>query len=239
MFLIPAIRLRDGKATRTDGQPLDRTPLDAVLQLLEQGAKRIQLVDDGAQANGHAVELRSIEEIARELEGATLQVVADVRDDDAVQSYLDAGAGMVVLGNRAASAPHVVKDLSLEYPRHIVMGIDVRDGRVVIDARSKVSNHDLIHLAEHYQDDGVHAIMYREVDSENATAPVNPDTVRSFAESISIEVQAAGHVDSLKSLESMVALADAGVKGLVIENPLDNGMDFGKAVGLVADAEDA
>ncbi|MDX1442431.1 MAG: HisA/HisF-related TIM barrel protein [Gammaproteobacteria bacterium] len=237
MFLIPAIGLREGKATRNDGSPLDRTPLDAVLQLLEQGAKRIQLVDHGAQANGHPVELKTIESIAGQLEGATLQVVADIRDEDAVQSYLNAGVGMVVLGNRAASAPHVVKDLSLEYPRHIVMGIDVRDGRVVIDARSKVSNHELIDLAEHYQDDGVHAIMYREVDQKNRTAPVNADTVRSFAESISIEVQAAGHVDSIKSLEAMVELADAGVKGLVIENPLDNGIDFGKAVGIVAEAE--
>lgn len=236
MFLIPAIMLRDGKATRHDGKPLDRKPLDAVLALLDMGARRIQLVDHGAQANGRPTELRTIDAIARELDGATLQVVADVRDEDAVQSYLDAGVGMIVLGNRAASAPHVVKDLSVEYPRHIIMGIDVRDGRVVIDARSKVSNHELLDLAEHYQDDGVHAIMYRQVDAKNQTAPVNPETVKSFAEQLSIEVQAAGHVDSLHSLESMVALADAGVKGLVIENPLDNGINFGKAADIVANA---
>ena len=236
MFLIPAIMLRDGKATRSDGEPLDRKPLDAVLALLDKGARRIQLVDQGAQANGRPTELRTIDAIARKLDGATLQVVADVREEDAVQAYLDAGVGMVALGNRAASAPHVVKDLSLEYPRHIIMGIDVRDGRVVIDARSKVSNHELLDLAEHYQDDGVHAIMYRQVGADGRTAPINAETVRSFAEKLSIEVQAAGHVDSLESLESMIALADAGVQGLVIENPLDSALDFGKAAELVADA---
>lgn len=238
MFLIPAITLREGKLARNDGSLLEQAPLDGAKALRDKGARRIQLVDHGAQATGRPAELRSIEAIARELDGATLQVVADIREEDAMQSYMDAGAGLVVLGNRAASAPHVVKDLSLEYPRHIIMGIDVRDGRVVIDARSKVSNHELLDLAEHYQDDGVHAIMYREVDGRNRTAPVDAATVRSFAETLSIEVQAAGHIDSLKSLESMVELADAGVKGLVIENPFDNGMDFGKAVGIVADAED-
>lgn len=237
MFLIPALTLREGKAVNNAGKALDMKPLDAVLKLLDKGARRIQLVDHGGMAEGVPLELATIELIANRLDGATLQIVADVREEDAVQSYLDAGAGMIVLGNRAASAPHVVKDLSLEYPRHIVMGIDVRDGRVMIDARSKVSNHELVDLATHYQDDGVHGIMYREVDAKSNTAPVDVPTIHKVAEAISIEVQAAGHIGSIKDLESMLDLAEAGVKGLVIENPLDNGFEFGEAANLAAEAD--
>jgi phosphoribosylformimino-5-aminoimidazole carboxamide ribotide isomerase len=237
MFLIPAITLRDGKVTRRDGKPLDTSPLEAARQLVDKGAQRLQLVDYGSLAEGRPTELANIEAIARELGDATLQVVADIRDEDAVQAYLEAGTAMVVLGNRAASSPHVVKDLSLEYPRHIVMGIDVRDGRVVIDARSKLSNHELADLAEHYQEDGVHALMYREVDADGHTAPLNPEMVRQVTANISIEVQAAGYVDSTKALQSLLELADAGVRGLVIENPLDNGMDFAAAAKLASESE--
>lgn len=238
MFLIPAIMLREGKAMNSDGTPLDRTPVDALQALLDQGARRIQVVDYGCRASGTPTELRTIETLAGKLDGVTLQVVADIREEDAVQSCLDAGAALVVLGNRAASAPHVVKDLSLEYPRHIIMGIDVHGGRVKIDARSKVSNHELVDLAEHYQDDGVHGIMYREVDPKGRTAPVDAETVRAVAERISIEIQTAGHVDSMQALESMLELADAGVTGLVIENPLDNGFEFGRAATLAVDARE-
>lgn len=233
MLLIPAIALKEGRAVGIDGKPYSETPEDFAARLADAGITRLQLVDEDSMASERPQALDVIERIARRLDGGVaVQVVSGVREEDHVQSHLDAGAHWLVLGHRAASAPHVLKDLCLEFPSHILIGMNVRDGRMIGDAHSKLPNHELVDLVEHFQSDGVHGVVYRDVDAAGGPAALDAEQVRTIAGAVSIDVIVASHIDSLESLEAARALAAAGVAGAIVNGALHD-MDFTAARRLV------
>ena len=235
MLLIPAIAFKEGRAVGADGKPGREAPEVIAARLADAGITRLQLVDEDSLASGQPAALAALERIATRLDGVSVQVVTGVREEDDVQSHLDAGAHWLVLGHRAASAPHVLKDLCLEFPGHILVGMSVRDGRMIGDAHSKLPNHDLVHLAEHFQADGVHGVVYQDVDEAGAPAPLDAAQARTIAEAVSIDVIVASRIDSLAALEAAGALAAAGVVGAVVNGALHD-MDFAAARKLIEDA---
>lgn len=234
MLLIPAIALKEGRAVGTDGKPYREKPDDFAARLADAGITRLQLVDEDSQLSERPETLAVVERIARRLDGVSLQVVSGVREEDHVQAHLDAGAHWLVLGHRAASAPHLLKDLCLEFPSHILVGMSVRDGRMNGDAHSKLPNHDIVHLVEHFQSDGVHGVVYQDVDAEGKPAALDDGQVRDIASAVSMDVIVASRIDSLKALQAARALASAGVAGAVVNGALHD-MDFEAARRLVED----
>lgn len=236
MLLIPAITLKEGRAVGTDGKPYSEKPEDFAARLMDAGITRLQLVDEDSLASERAGALAVIERIASRIDGAAIQVVSGVKEEDEVQSHLDAGAHWLVLGHRAASAPHVLKDLCLEYPGHILIGMNVRDGRIVGDAHSKLSNHELVDLAEHFQSDGVHGIVYQDLDDKGEPASLNESVVREIVDAVSVEVLVAGRIDSLQALEAACRLAETGIAGAIVNGALHE-IDFSAARRLVEEAD--
>jgi len=236
MLLIPSIALKEGRAVGTDGQPYREKPEDFAARLIDAGISRLQLVDEDSLATENATVLAAVERIANRVNGAALQVVSGVKEEDDVQSHLDAGAHWLVLGHRAASAPHVLKDLCLEYPGHILIGMNVRDGRMAGDAHSKLPNHELVDLAEHFQSDGVSGIIYQDIDDSGAPVGLNEATVREIAGAVSVDVFVAGHIVSMAALEAACRLADADVAGAIVNGALHD-MDFTAARRLVEESD--
>lgn len=235
MLLIPSITLKEGRAVGADGKPYSEKPEDLVARFADAGISRLQFVDEGSFASEQPACLAIIERVARKFDEVALQIVSGVKEEDHVQSHLDAGAHWLVLGHRAASAPHVLKDLCLEYPGHILVAMNVRDGRISGDAHSKLSNHEIVDLAEHFQSDGVHGIVYQDVDEKGQPDVPNSAMIRDVAEAVSIDVLVAGRIDSMQALEAAVALADAGVAGAIMNGVLKD-MDFAVARRVVESA---
>ena len=61
-----------------------------------------------------------------------VQIGGGIRDEDTIQAYLNAGVEYVIIGTKAVNAPHFVRDMALEYPRRIIVGLDAKDGKVAI-----------------------------------------------------------------------------------------------------------
>lgn len=238
MLLIPAITLRDGKVLLPDGKASHAArPEELVKDLHAAGMTRLHVIDEASTDTGMPGELETVSRLARELRGIPIQVVADIRDEESVQAYMDAGAHWVVLGKRAASTPHILKDLCLEFPGHIMFALNVRDGYPVSESHSKLSNHDIVHLAQHFQEDGVDGLIYQEVDAKERPAPTRVDTIKAIAGGVSIDLFVAGPIESLDDIEKACQLSDAGVTGVVVSNPLDQGIDYKEAIRLVENAE--
>src|SRR5690606_27739701 len=104
--------------------------------------------------------------------------------------------------------PHVLKDLCLEFPGHILMQMNVRDGRLAGDAHSKLANHDIVSLARHFEDDGVDGLVYQDVDAEGRPLPPRPDKLAELAEAV--------RIDAMRELEAACRLADAGIAGMIL-----------------------
>ncbi len=239
MLVIPAIDIQDGKCVRLRQGRMDDTtvfsddPVAVAERWVEAGARRLHIVDlDGASA-GWPVNADLIRRIAEAHPEMPIQVGGGVRDEDAVQTYLDAGVQYVILGTKAVNEPHFVSDLCAEFLGHIIVGLDVKEGRLAIDGWSKLSSHDLGDLARHFEADGVEAILHTDVSRDGMLSGVNAEAAARLAGSVRIPVIAAGGIRDLEDIRAVCRVADAGILGVVTGRAIYEGtLDFAKAQKL-------
>lgn len=242
MLLIPAIDLKGGKCVRLrqghmdDVTVFDDDPVAVARRWVEQGATRVHVVDlDGAVA-GRPVNAKVIAAITAAVAGVDVQVGGGIRDEDTIEAYLDAGVRYVILGTQAVNVPHFVGDACTEYPGHIIVGLDARDGKVAIDGWSKLSQHGVIDMAQHFERDGVEAIIYTDIGRDGMMRGVNVDSVVELARAVTVPVIASGGVTDIADIEALCAVASEGVSGVVIGRALyEGGLDLPTALRRVVE----
>jgi len=233
MLLIPAIDLKDGKCVRLrQGRMEDDTvfsvdPVAMAERWVEAGAKRLHLVDLNGAISGRPVNAEVVHRIAEAFPDLPIQVGGGIRDDDTIQSYLDAGVSYVIIGTSAVNQPHFVADVCLQFPGHIIVGLDARDGKVAIDGWSKLSHHDVVDLAQHFERDGVEAIIYTDISRDGMMQGVNVDATVQLARAITIPVIASGGVSSMADIDALQAVSGEGIIGAIIGRALyEETLDF-------------
>ncbi|HHH35223.1 MAG TPA: 1-(5-phosphoribosyl)-5-[(5-phosphoribosylamino)methylideneamino]imidazole-4-carboxamide isomerase [Gammaproteobacteria bacterium] len=239
MLLIPAIDIKDGKCVRLrQGRMEDDTvfsddPVAMAGRWVEAGARRLHVVDlDGAVA-GRPVNIGIVRRIADRYPDLPIQVGGGIRDEEAIETYLDAGVSYVIIGTTAVTEPHFVADVAVAFPGHVIVGLDARDGKVAIDGWSKLSHHDVIDLAQHFERDGVAAIVYTDISRDGMLSGVNVEATVALARSITIPVIASGGVASLDDIRALAACEPEGVSGAILGRALYEGkLDFAECQRL-------
>lgn len=242
MELIPAIDLKEGKCVRLrQGRMEDETvfsenPLEMAERWVKEGATRLHLIDlDGAFA-GSPKNHQVIREICRAYPDLPVEVGGGIRDEETVESYLEDGVRYTIIGTRAVSEPHFVNDLCLDFPGHIIVGLDAKDGKVAIDGWSKLSRHDVIDMAQHFEHDGVAAIIYTDISKDGMMQGVNVEATVKLAQSVRVPVIASGGVTNLDDIRQLCEVEDEGISGVIIGRALYEGtIDLAEAEKLVAD----
>lgn len=244
MLLIPAIDLKDGRCVRLrQGRMEDETvfsddPLEVAQRWVDAGARRLHMVDLNGAFAGKPVNAEAIHRIAEAFPDLPIQVGGGVRDEDTVQAYLEAGVSYVIIGTKAVSAPHFVNDLCLEFPGHIIVGLDARDGKVAIDGWSKMSNHDVVEVAQRFERDGVEAIVYTDIGRDGMMKGVNVDATVALASEITIPVIASGGVSTMADVRALCEVQEEGIMGAIIGRALYEGtIDLKEAQKVVEDFE--
>ncbi len=239
MLLIPAIDLKDGKCVRLrQGRMDDATvfsddPVAMAGQWVDAGARRLHIVDLNGAFEGRPVNADVIRAIAEAYPDLPIQLGGGIRDEDTVQAYLDAGVQYVIIGTKAVSAPHFVNDLCLEFPGHIIVGLDAKDGKVAIDGWSKLSRHDVIDMAKHFENDGVEAIIYTDIGRDGMMSGVNIDATVKLAQAINIPVIASGGITNLDDIRALCKVADEGIMGAITGRAIYEGtLDFAEGQKL-------
>lgn len=238
MLLIPAIDLKNGECVRLRQGRMDdvtvfsNDPVSVAQRWADEGAERLHVVDLDGAMKGEPVNLRVVEAIAKAI-SIPVQIGGGIRDEDTVQRYLDAGVEYVIIGTRAVNAPHFLHDLCLEYPRHIIVGLDAVDGRVALNGWTKVTGHDVIETALHCERDGVEAVIYTDIGRDGMMNGFNDEATGNLARALVTPVFASGGVSSLADIERLKTLEGDGVAGAVIGRALYEGsLDFKAAVKL-------
>ena len=240
MLLIPAIDLKDGKCVRLrQGRMEDETvfaddPLEMAQRWVDAGARRLHLVDLNGAFAGQPVNADVVHRIADAFPDVPIQIGGGIRDEDTVQLYLNAGVQYVIIGTKAVSAPHFINDLCVEFPGHIIVGLDAKDGKVAIDGWSKLSNHDVIDMAQRFERDGVEAIIYTDISRDGMMQGVNVEATAKLAAAISIPVIASGGISKLDDIKALLEVTDEGIMGTIIGRALYEGtVDLVEAQKLV------
>lgn len=234
MLLIPVIELKNGKCTQVPpGLKLaESDPVQLAEHWLEAGARRLHVVDADSEPGGKPANAALLREIVTACDGIAVQVAAGIRSEEHAEAYFNAGADFLVLGSRAVSSPHLVNDLCLEYPGHIIVTLDIRAGRLLADGWSKRANHDVIAAAEHFQREGVAAIICNSVNAATDTE-ADPAAAAALAQEVAIPVIAADGLASLDQLKQLCGADGATLNGAILGQALYAGrLDFAKAQKL-------
>ena len=221
MLLIPAIDLKDGKCVRLrQGRMDDETvfgddPVEVARRWVDAGARRLHMVDLNGAFEGKPVNAGAIKAVAEAFPDLPIQVGGGIRDEETVQAYLDAGVQYAIIGTRAVSAPHFVNDLCVEFPGHIIVGLDAKDGKVAIEGWSKLSHHSVIDMAQRFEQDGVDAIVFTDIGRDGMMSGVNVDSTVALAQAIHIPVIASGGITNIEDIRALCAVSDEGIMGAI------------------------
>ena len=235
MLLIPAIDIKEGKCVRLrqgimeDSTVFSDSPVEMADKWDELDTKRIHLVDIDGAFVGKPTNTDVIHEIAERHPNVPIQIGGGIRDEETIEAYLNAGVQYVIIGTRAVNEPHFVSDIAIEYPRHIIIGLDAKDGKVAIDGWSKLSKHNVIDLAQHFEEDGVHAIIYTDISRDGMMQGVNIEATKKMAEAVRIPVIASGGVTNMDDLIELQKIEESGVSGVITGRAIYEGtLDFAK-----------
>ncbi|GAA4406979.1 1-(5-phosphoribosyl)-5-[(5-phosphoribosylamino)methylideneamino]imidazole-4-carboxamide isomerase [Quisquiliibacterium transsilvanicum] len=234
MLLIPAIDLKDGRCVRLrQGDMNDETvfsedPAEMAVRWVEQGARRLHLVDLNGAIAGKPKNEAAIRAIVDAV-GARVpvQLGGGIRDLDTIERYLDDGIGYVIIGTAAVKNPGFLHDACGAFPGQIIVGLDAKDGKVATDGWSKLTGHDVLDLAKKFESYGVEAVIYTDIGRDGMLTGVNIEATVRLARELRVPVFASGGLASIDDVEKLCAVEDEGVEGAILGRALYEGkLDF-------------
>jgi phosphoribosylformimino-5-aminoimidazole carboxamide ribotide isomerase len=239
MLLIPAIDIKDGRCVRLRQGQMDQetvygeNPVDMAKRWIDAGARRLHIVDlDGAIA-GKPENADIIHEIAEAWPDVPIQVGGGIRDEDTIQTYLDVGVSYVIVGTKAVTTPHFVSDICLEFPGHVIVGLDAKNGKLATNGWSKLSHHGVIDMAKRFEDDGVAAIIFTDIGRDGMMNSINIDATVELCREVTIPIIASGGITNMDDIRALCKAADEGIAGAITGRAIYEGtLDFAAAQKL-------
>jgi len=239
MLLIPAIDIKQGRCVRLrQGRMNEETvysenPVGMAGRWIKAGARRLHIVDlDGATA-GRPRNADIIHEIAATYPDTPVQVGGGIRDEDTIQSYLDAGVSHVIVGTKAVTTPHFVSDVCLEFPSHIIVGLDAKNGKLATNGWSKLSHHGVIDMAKRFEEEGVAAIIFTDIGRDGMLNSINIEATVNLCREVTVPVIASGGITNLDDIRALCAAAADGIVGAITGRAIYEGtLDFAAAQKL-------
>ena len=243
MILFPAIDLKNGEAVRLQQGDMaratvfSRDPAAQARAFAEQGFTFLHLVDlDGAFA-GKPVNAVAVERILAAVK-VPVQLGGGIRDRATIDTWLDKGIARVIVGTAAVRDPALVKAAARAYPGRVAVGLDARDGKIAVEGWSKTSTLSALDVARRFEDAGVAAIVYTDVNRDGMLKGLNLDATIALAEQISPPVIASGGLASLADVRALLEPRAQKLEGAIGGRALYDGrLDAAAALALLRQAQ--
>ena len=239
MILFPAIDLKGGKCVRllkgdmAAATVFNDDPAAQARAFASQGFRWLHVVDlDGAVA-GRAVNGAAVEAILAAV-AIPVQLGGGIRDRAGIEQWLARGIRRVILGTAALRNPALVKEACRAHPGRIVVGINARGGKVAVEGWAETSEATAAELALKFEDAGVAAIVYTDIDRDGALAGINVEATAALARRLSTPVIASGGLASLEDIRALLRHEREGVAGVICGRALYDGRVEPKAALALA-----
>ena len=228
MILFPAIDLKDGKCVRllrgdmAKATVFNESPAAQAKAFAHAGCEWLHLVDLNGAVEGHPVNRAAVVEILKAVE-VPAQLGGGIRTIESIAQWIEAGVKRVILGTVAVKEPGLVKAACKQWPGQVAVGIDARDGIVAVEGWTKKSTVRALDLALRFEDAGIAAIIYTDIDRDGAMGGVNVEATADLAFALTTPVIASGGVSSMTDLEALKAQEHTGIEGVICGRALYDG----------------
>ena len=235
MILYPAIDLKDGAAVRLLRGDMNATtvfnedPAAQARSFVDAGCRWLHLVDLNGAFAGKPVNAEPVEAILKQCK-VPAQLGGGIRDMATIETWIEKGLSRVILGTVAVEHPALVRQAARAFPDKIAVGIDARNGMVATKGWAVETDTEVTELAKSFEQDGVAAIIYTDINRDGAMKGPNIEATAALADAISIPVIASGGVSSLAdllALKSCGAALDGAISGRAL---YDGALDLGAAL---------
>lgn len=213
MILYPAIDLKDGRCVRLLRGDMEKAtvfgedPAAQARAFAAAGCKWLHLVDLNGAFAGQPVNGAAVRAILSAVE-VPVQLGGGIRDMATAAMWLEQGVARVILGTVAVENPALVRQAARAFPGRVAVGIDARRGFVATRGWAEETAVQAVELARRFEDAGVAAIIYTDIDRDGAMAGPNIPATEALARAVTIPVIASGGVSRL---DDLLALRDTGV----------------------------
>ena len=239
MILFPAIDLKDGACVRlvrgemSQSTTFNDDPAAQACDFADAGFEWIHIVDLNGAFAGKPVNAEAVAAIAAAVD-LPMQLGGGIRSMDTIARWLEAGVQRVILGTAALKDPDLVRRACDQYPGRIVVGIDAREGRVAVEGWAETSEMKVLDLAMRFENDGVAAIVYTDIDRDGAMQGVNVDATVDLAFALATPVIASGGVRGISDLADLKENESAGIEGVISGRAIYDGrLDSDEALELL------
>jgi phosphoribosylformimino-5-aminoimidazole carboxamide ribotide isomerase len=238
MILYPAIDLKDGKAVRLYKGEMEQAtvfnddPAAQAMEFVTAGCEWLHLVDLNGAFAGEPVNAAPVEAILSQTR-VPAQLGGGIRDMATIERWLSKGLARVILGTVAVENPALVREAARAFPGQVAVGIDARNGKVATKGWAHETDVMVTDLARSFEDAGVAAIIYTDINRDGAMQGPNIEATAALAHAVSIPVIASGGVSSLADL---IALRDCGaaLNGAISGRALyDGALDLRQALAAL------
>lgn len=238
MLVIPAIDLKDGQCVRLrkgvmeDSTVFSNDPVAVAQQWVDQGARRLHLVDLNGAFAGKPVNGEAVTAIAKAHPNLPIQIGGGIRSAETIRHYLEVGVSYVIIGTKAVKEPQFVKDMCREFPGAIIVGLDAKNGYVATDGWAEVSQLRAADLAKQFEADGVNSIVYTDIDRDGMMQGVNVEATVAMAKASSLPIIASGGITTIADMHALLERADegAGICGAITGRAIYEGtLDLAEA----------
>ncbi|MBN9588555.1 MAG: 1-(5-phosphoribosyl)-5-[(5-phosphoribosylamino)methylideneamino]imidazole-4-carboxamide isomerase [Alphaproteobacteria bacterium 64-11] len=236
MILFPAIDLKDGvcvrlkKGVMEDATVFNTDPAAQARAFKAQGFEWLHCVDLNGAFAGHSANAEAIKSIRAAIE-LPIQLGGGIRDMAAVEGWLAAGITRVILGTAALTDPDFVKSAARAFPGRVVVGADAKGGKIATQGWAEISELTPVELGRRFEDAGVAAILFTDIDGDGLLKGVNVAETAALAGALSIPVIASGGVGSIADIDALMAAGEPNIEGVVVGRALYDGrLDPGEAL---------
>jgi phosphoribosylformimino-5-aminoimidazole carboxamide ribotide isomerase len=232
MIIFPAIDLKDGQCVRLkqgvmeDATVFNTVPSAQAKIFQDQGFQWLHCVDLNGAFEGKSANSEAIKAIRAAIT-LPIQLGGGIRDLAAVEHWLAAGITRVILGTAALTDPDFVKQAARKFPGRIVVGADAKGGKIATQGWAEVSTLTPVELGKRFEDAGVAAILFTDIDGDGLLKGVNVAATAALARALSIPVIASGGVGSIADIDALKAaeanIAPSKIEGVVVGRALYDG----------------
>jgi phosphoribosylformimino-5-aminoimidazole carboxamide ribotide isomerase len=240
VILFPAIDLKDGKCVRlklgdmNEATVFNDDPADQALSFEKQGFNYLHIVDLNGAFAGKPVNAAAVEAILKAIT-MPAQLGGGIRDIATIEAWLTRGIRRVILGTIAVRDPALVREACKLFPGRVAVGIDAKGGKVAVEGWAETSELSAIDLARRFEDAGVAAIIYTDIERDGVLKGLNLPATAELARATSIPVIASGGLASIDDVKALLTPEYRMLEGAITGRALYDGrLDPTEALALLA-----